>query len=154
MIEPESLCEQVGQTFHLFPILFGLWRFYLLRANFDVARDLGEKLLSLVQHGGHVPFLLDAYFALGAPSFWRGDFNLAHENFEQVIVYFTILKNTTITHFYSVRTPCLSVCVMMPLPNGCWDTLINPLKKFKKWLPWLGGVTTHLAWPMPYLELP
>ena len=57
----------------------------MLRANFDVARDLGEKLLSLVQHGGHVPFLLDAYFALGAPSFWRGDFNLAHENFEQVI---------------------------------------------------------------------
>ena len=88
-----ALCEQVGQTSYLFPILFGLWRFYLLRANFDVARDLGEKLLSLVQHGGHTPFLLDAYFALGAPSFWRGDFNLAHENFEQVIV--TIRSSTT-----------------------------------------------------------
>ena len=26
----------------------------------------------------------------------------------------------------------MSVCVMMPLPNGCWDTLINPLKKIQE----------------------
>jgi predicted ATPase len=104
-----ALCEQVGQTFHLFPILFGLWRFYLLRANFDVARDLGEKLLSLVQHGGHVPFLLDAYFALGAPSFWRGDFNLAHENFEQVIVLYDPQEHNN--HTFLLGQDPLFVCM-------------------------------------------
>jgi predicted ATPase len=104
-----ALCEQVGQTFHLFPILFGLWRFYLLRANFDVARDLGEKLLSLVQHGRHVPFLLDAYFALGAPSFWRGDFNLAHENFEQVIVLYDPQEHNN--HTFLLGQDPLFVCM-------------------------------------------
>ncbi|MDW0122407.1 MAG: hypothetical protein QOK81_07290, partial [Nitrososphaeraceae archaeon] len=104
-----ALCEQVGQTSYLFPILFGLWRFYLLRANFDVARDLGEKLLSLVQHGGHTPFLLDAYFALGAPSFWRGDFNLAHENFEQVIVLYDPQQHNN--HTFLLGQDPLFVCM-------------------------------------------
>jgi class 3 adenylate cyclase/predicted ATPase len=104
-----ALCERVGQTFHLFPILFGLWRFYLLRANFDVARDLGEKLLSLAQHRDNVTFLLDAYFALGAPSFWRGDFNLAHENFEQVIVLYDPQQHKN--HTFLLGQDPLFVCM-------------------------------------------
>ena len=104
-----ALCERVGQTFHLFPILFGLWRFYLLRANFDVARDLGEKLLSLAQHGDNVPFLLDAYLALGAPSFWRGDFNLAHENFEQVILLYDSQQHNN--HTFLLGQDPLFVCM-------------------------------------------
>ena len=35
-----ELCGQVGETSHLFPALFGLWRFYFLRPDTQKAHEL------------------------------------------------------------------------------------------------------------------
>ena len=40
-----ELCQQVGETPQLFPVLWGLWAFYLVRAELQTARELGEQLL-------------------------------------------------------------------------------------------------------------
>ena len=42
-----ELCQQVGETPQLFPVLWGLWVFYLVRAELQTARELGEQLLTL-----------------------------------------------------------------------------------------------------------
>src|SRR5262249_13964274 len=44
-----ELCHQVGKTRQLFPVLFGLLRFHLVRGEFLTARELGEQLLGLAQ---------------------------------------------------------------------------------------------------------
>ena len=44
-----ELCQQVGETPQLFPVLWGLWVFYLMRGELQTARELGEQLLSLAQ---------------------------------------------------------------------------------------------------------
>ena len=54
-----ALCQQVGETPQLFPVLYGLWLFYLVRAQLQTARKLGEELLTLAQRMQDVP------------SFWR-----------------------------------------------------------------------------------
>ncbi|WP_458745386.1 adenylate/guanylate cyclase domain-containing protein [Candidatus Nitrosocosmicus sp. T] len=84
----KTLCEQVGQSSLLFPVFFGLWRFYLLRANFEVAQDLANRLVKLVNQNTHQQFLMDTYFIIGVTSFWRGDFQYAHRNFEKVIAMY------------------------------------------------------------------
>src|SRR5216684_1617076 len=38
-----ELCQQLGETPQLFPALRGLWTFYLLRAEYETARELGEQ---------------------------------------------------------------------------------------------------------------
>jgi predicted ATPase/class 3 adenylate cyclase len=108
------LCEQVGQTSQLFPVLFGLWRFYLLRADFDPARDLAKKLLALalqIEHKGgqETPFILDAYFALGVTLFWRGDFDLAHRNFKRVIALYDPRQHSN--HVFLLGQDPLFVCL-------------------------------------------
>ena len=40
-----ELCQQVGETPQLFPVLFGLWAFYQVRGELHTARELGEQLL-------------------------------------------------------------------------------------------------------------
>src|SRR5262249_37631564 len=45
-----ELCGQVGETAHLFPALFGLWRFYLLRPDLQKARELAEQMMRLAQN--------------------------------------------------------------------------------------------------------
>lgn len=37
------LCQQLGDTQDVFPVLFGLWRFYFARADYPLARQLGEE---------------------------------------------------------------------------------------------------------------
>ena len=42
-----ELCQQVGDTPQLFPVLLGLWTFSVVRPEFQTARELGEQLLRL-----------------------------------------------------------------------------------------------------------
>jgi hypothetical protein len=44
-----ELCQQVGETPQLFPALFGARSFYVMRAELQTARALGERLLLLAQ---------------------------------------------------------------------------------------------------------
>ena len=44
-----ALCQQVGETPELVPVLFGLWRFYVARPQLQRARELGDTLLRLAQ---------------------------------------------------------------------------------------------------------
>jgi class 3 adenylate cyclase len=37
-----ELCQQVGETPQLFPVVLGLWVFFLVRAEYQTARELGE----------------------------------------------------------------------------------------------------------------
>ena len=47
--QARALCQQVGETPELVPVLFGLWRFYLARPQLHTARELGDTLLRLAQ---------------------------------------------------------------------------------------------------------
>ena len=46
--QARALCQQVGEPPQLVPVLFGLWRFYLARAQCHMARELGEDRKSVV----------------------------------------------------------------------------------------------------------
>ena len=53
-----ELCQQVGETPQLFPVLFGLAAFHLVRGELQTARELSEQLLRLAQ-SVQDPALLD-----------------------------------------------------------------------------------------------
>jgi predicted ATPase len=77
-----ALCQQVGETPELVPVLFGLWRFYLARAQLHTAREIGETLLRLAQ-GGHDPACaVLAHYTLGVTWFWRGALPTARQHLE------------------------------------------------------------------------
>jgi predicted ATPase len=40
--QARALCQQVGETPALVPVLFGLWRFYAVRSQLHTAREIGE----------------------------------------------------------------------------------------------------------------
>jgi predicted ATPase len=68
-----ELCQQVGETPRLFPVLVGLWKFYLGRAEFQTAYALGEQLLRAAQSAQAPALLLEAHYALGDTLFWLGE---------------------------------------------------------------------------------
>ncbi len=68
-----ELCQQLGDTPQLFPVLWGLARFYLVRAEHHTAGELAEQLLSLAQQQHDSALLMEAPRALGQSLFWRGE---------------------------------------------------------------------------------
>ena len=63
--QARALCQQVGETPELVPVLFGLWRFYMARPQLHTARELGETLLRLAQRGHDPALAVIAHYALG-----------------------------------------------------------------------------------------
>jgi class 3 adenylate cyclase/predicted ATPase len=84
-----ALCQQVGETPELVPVLFGLWRFYFVRSQLHTARERGETLLRLAQ-GGHDPALaVIAHYALGLTWFGLGALPAARQHLEAAIARYT-----------------------------------------------------------------
>jgi len=84
-----ELCQQVGDTPQLFPVLRGLHRFYLVRGQFHTARVLGEQCFRLAQQTQDADFLLDAQFALGESLFYLGELAAAQAYLTQGFVLYT-----------------------------------------------------------------
>jgi class 3 adenylate cyclase/predicted ATPase len=83
-----ALCQQVGETPELVPVLFGLWRFYNTRSQFQTARDLGETLLRLAQRAHDPALSVVAHSALGLTWLCLGALPTAHQHLEAGIALY------------------------------------------------------------------
>jgi predicted ATPase len=78
-----ELCQQLGETPHIFSVLHGLYRFYLVRTELQTARELAEQMLRLAQSVQDPALLLEAHFALGNTLFFLGEFAPAQAHLEE-----------------------------------------------------------------------
>ena len=83
-----ELCEQVGDTAQLFSVLLGLGRFYVVRAEFQTARDIAAQLLTMAEATRDTAPLLAAHNVLGVVSFYAGDFEAALAHLERGIALY------------------------------------------------------------------
>jgi class 3 adenylate cyclase/predicted ATPase len=84
-----ALCQQVGETPELGPVLFGLWRFYNARSQLHTARELGETLLRLAHHADDPTLAVVASRALGWTWFCLGVLPAAYQHLEEGIARYT-----------------------------------------------------------------
>ncbi len=82
------LCRQAGETPQLFPVLHGLHRFYLARAELQTSRDLAEQCLELAHRQADPSLLVPAYRMMGTTLFFLGEFAPALEHFERGIALY------------------------------------------------------------------
>src|SRR5262249_37292229 len=64
--QAHALCQQVGETPQLVPVLLGLWGFYFVGSQLHTARELAETLLRLAQHANDPALAARAHSALGS----------------------------------------------------------------------------------------
>jgi class 3 adenylate cyclase/predicted ATPase len=84
-----ALCQQVGETPELVPVLFGLWRYYVARSQLHTARELGETLLRQAQQAHDPALAVVAHFALGVTWWWFGALPAARQHLEHGIARYT-----------------------------------------------------------------
>jgi predicted ATPase/class 3 adenylate cyclase/DNA-binding winged helix-turn-helix (wHTH) protein len=84
------LCQQVGETPALVPVLFGLWRFYATRSQLHTARELGETLLGLAQQAQDPALSVIAHHTLGFTELSLGALPAAHQHLEEGIARYAL----------------------------------------------------------------
>jgi class 3 adenylate cyclase/predicted ATPase len=87
--QARALCQQVGETPELVPVLLGLWRFYIGRPQLHTARELGETLLRLAQHANDPALAVVSHYALGVAWFFLGALPAARTHLEAGIARYT-----------------------------------------------------------------
>ena len=65
-----ELCQRVGDSSLLAPVLRGLWMYYLQQEEVRTTRELAEQFLALAEHQREPGFLTEARRMLGATSYW------------------------------------------------------------------------------------
>src|SRR5262249_38729076 len=100
----QQLCHHLADPYQLFPVLRGLWSYYLVRAEFQTAHALGEQLLDLAQQTQDAAMLLGAHRALGATLLFLGAAASASTHLAQGIALYDPQQHRASTFLYGEDT--------------------------------------------------
>ncbi len=95
-----ELCQQVGTTSQLFPVLRGLWVCLEVRADLQTARTLGEQLLDHAQRDPEPARAVEAHRALGNTFFWLGELETARDHLERGIALYDAKQHHALAFLY------------------------------------------------------
>src|SRR5262249_21555963 len=85
----QHLCQYLADPHQLFPVLRGLFGYYNVRAEYQMARRLGEQLLTLAEQSQDPALFVAAHRALGVTLFRLGAVATAHTHLTQGIARYT-----------------------------------------------------------------
>ena len=105
-----ALCQQMGETAQLLPVLYGLWALYFVRAEFQSAHEIERQLFDLSQHQ-HVPALrLMTHWMAGGRMYHAGDMVAGLAQLDQAILRYDPQQHQTHTALYGVDFGVFARC--------------------------------------------
>jgi class 3 adenylate cyclase/predicted ATPase len=109
-----ELCQRIGNPPQLSSALFGLWRYYIVRAAYQNAHALAEHLLGLAQSSHDTSIFVLAHYTLGWTCFNLGEIARARAHLEESTALYTPRQRHTAA-FRSGQDPgvaCLSFATL------------------------------------------
>jgi predicted ATPase len=104
-----ELCQHLGETPQLFPVLFRLWLFYFNRGEHQTAHELAKQQMRLAQSVQDQYLLSLAHGALGGTFYVLGELTSARTHLEQAIALYDPQKHPRSTvNPADPRVDCLS----------------------------------------------
>jgi class 3 adenylate cyclase/predicted ATPase len=98
-----ALCDRMdNDARQLGPVMYGLWMYYLVRGELQVARDLSAQLWQQAENGHESSPLLEACRVAGMTAFFSGDFPSARRYLEQGVAIYN--PDTHRGHAYQYGT--------------------------------------------------
>lgn len=88
-----ELCQQIGESPQLAPVLAGLWNFFLLRAEYRTARALADQLLLVAERYQDRMSMVSAHLRLGVLLSYVGELVSAREHLERSLALYEVRDN-------------------------------------------------------------
>lgn len=111
----QELCERIGDTPQLFPVVWGLFLFRRSRGEIDRAHELATRLLALAQRTSDPGQMIEAHHSLWATTFARGELEAAGEHVGAGLALYDADRHASLAAVYGNHDP--GVCA---LGHGAW----------------------------------
>jgi class 3 adenylate cyclase/predicted ATPase len=115
-----ELCENLGETRELFPVLYGLCLYHLYGAELREAKVVAERLLDLADTTNDRALLFFAHRATGVSALPAGEFPQARFHLEQALAIYDPGEHRAPAFVYAFdpRVVCLDYLARTLLPLG------------------------------------
>jgi predicted ATPase len=113
-----ELCQQMGETPQLFPVLAGLFSFYLVQGRLQIAHEMEEQLLSLAHRQQDPDLLLEAHHACWSTAIAPGELAVGRIHAEQGLALYDSQHHRAHAFLYTGHDP--GVCGWSELALGLW----------------------------------
>ncbi len=100
-IRARELCPRAGETRQSFAVIYGLYQYWLARADYGTCRKLAEQLLRLAHKLDDESLLIPAHSALGNTSCFAADFVGARTQAERLIAIYVPARHHSLAALYS-----------------------------------------------------
>jgi predicted ATPase len=96
-----ELCQRLGDTPRLFPVLYGEWVFHVVRAELGEGRQAGKELLHLAQRQGNRSAETVGSRILGKSSFLCGEMALARAQLERALALYDPVADRALAYLFA-----------------------------------------------------
>lgn len=117
------LCERLGETLQLFPVLWGLARMHDTRSELKEGRVLAERLLDLAQRAQEPALLLEAHHELWANLSGLGELTTARLHMDEGFTLYDPKKHRHHALLYGGHDP--GVCCAYHAAEVLWQTRLS-----------------------------
>jgi predicted ATPase len=109
-LRAQMLCEQLGESEHLYPILWGLWYHRYLSSELRQACELADRLLEIGQIRNDTELLLEAHHCQWVVRFIGGDLTTALEECDRGVELYRPETHHALSFTYGGHDP--GVCAL------------------------------------------
>ncbi len=148
-----ELCQKVEGTAQLFTGLWGMYLYYIPRAEYRKALELAEeRLLRLAQCEGDSTLLMLAHHALGKNLFYLGDFVASREHWEEVLNLYNPEQHRPLAFLYGVGDIKVNALCYYTWTLWILGYLDQGLKRLHDLLAWARGLSHpfSLGWALGF----
>jgi predicted ATPase len=100
-IRAREACRQIGDGPQLFTVIYGLYQYWLARADYRTCRELAEQLLTIAQTVRDSTLLIPAHSAMGNTLCFSADFAGARTHAEELIAIYDPALHHGLAAMYS-----------------------------------------------------
>lgn len=118
-----ELCEELGETRQLFPVLYGLCLYHLYAAELAEARSAADRLLELAEANNDIGLAFFAHRAAGVSALPAGEFSRARIHLEEALALYDprAHRSPAFVYAFDPRVVCLDYLARTLLPLGFPD---------------------------------
>ena len=99
-LRARTLCQNIEDVSALFPVLYGLWNFYIVRADLSTARELADQIFALAEQAQDSSLLLEAHNVQAQTQFNLGNPAVSRPHLEQGTQIYTPQEHHALAFSY------------------------------------------------------
>lgn len=103
MVRARELCEALGDTASLFPVIWGLWHYYLCKGDLKLARETAEQMLITSREIKDPALILGAHICLAFTLEHQGELVASRQQFEEASKHYDFAQHRRYVQLYRLE---------------------------------------------------